>query len=276
MSPNVYKPSKFAPQPPSKGVKKLNNMLERLVSGEHKAGALFYLHATMLEDQDLVLRQFADMLGVRRLVDTDQAYDDLVGRIWDQLPEALEVANATSTGRFRRRHRHHRRRLSGVPSAHSRLGKVRNNDALEEVRSMCEWAGKATVVRMDKFLYGDGSMTFKYSAALFPQPASIHCEEDGSTLDADEAGGSPKKIGAGGAKGGGGGGSGGRGAGGSLKGQSDSVGGAAGTGAGTGVSDSGDGEASAAWVRYGAAVGVVGTVAVAVQFFRGRSARRAC
>ena len=252
-----------------KGVKKLNNMLERFVNREHKAGVLLYLHSTMLEDQDLVLRQFADMLGMRRLVDTDQAYDDLVARIWDQLPEALEVPNATSAERLRRRHHRSRRRRSrrlaedgaagatGVSSAHSRLGKVRNEDALEEVRSMCEWAGKTTVEKMDKFLYADGSMTFKYAAALFPLPASTHCK-DGGVLDMDDAGEAPKNAGAGSAA--------------DARPDFQAVTHPHALAHSAPDRGGGGGEGSAAWVQYSAVVGVVGAVAVAVQFFRRRSA----
>lgn len=196
-----------------KGVKKLNNMLERFVSKQHKAGALFYLHSTMLQDQDLVLKQFADMLNLRRLVDSEQEYVDLIAKIKTRLPEALEIpeaaessgANVTTSGRVHRRLAGRRHLVAagsggesnGAPSAHSRLGKVRNEDAKEEAKSLCEWAGKATVRKMDKVLYGDGSMTYKYAAALFPMPASVHCEEDGSELDAakNTKGGVPRLIG---------------------------------------------------------------------------------
>ena len=134
----------------------------------------------MLQDQRLVMRQFADALALRRLVDSDEAYEDLVSRIAHQLPDALEVPPASG----RRRDRPRRRRLaSAAPSAHSRLGKVRNEDALDEVRSMCKWAGQATVSRMDRFLYGDGSAAapWKYAAALYPTPASEHCEGGNSS-----------------------------------------------------------------------------------------------
>ena len=98
-------------------------MLERFVSKQHKAGALFYLHSTMLRDQDLVLKQFADMLNLRRLVDSEQEYVDLIENIKTRLPEALEIleaaesagANVTTSGRVRRRWGR-RRRLKAAGS----------------------------------------------------------------------------------------------------------------------------------------------------------------
>ena len=41
----------------------------RYMDHNHHAGVLFYLHATMLSDRELVTSQFGDMLGLRRLVD---------------------------------------------------------------------------------------------------------------------------------------------------------------------------------------------------------------